>query len=65
VVKYQPVCIENENIPAAASLATHHFVYPVYFLPFLLSTTAMSGAELPIAVVSFFFQAFAGCIQGG
>ncbi|OAK97904.1 hypothetical protein IQ06DRAFT_296170 [Phaeosphaeriaceae sp. SRC1lsM3a] len=24
----------------------------------------MSGAELPIAVVSFFFQAFAGCIQG-
>ncbi|KAH7078092.1 prion-inhibition and propagation-domain-containing protein [Paraphoma chrysanthemicola] len=24
----------------------------------------MSGAELPIAVVSFFFQAFAGCVQG-
>ncbi|KAF2027365.1 hypothetical protein EK21DRAFT_114861 [Setomelanomma holmii] len=24
----------------------------------------MSGVELPIAVVSFFFQAFSGCIQG-
>jgi hypothetical protein len=62
MVKYQPAHFVNTIATVAASLSTS-LVRALSF-SILSSTATMSGAELPIAVVSFFFQAFAGCIQG-